>query len=266
MFYIGSEIIIISSNIKRKSGPRVGSIGTVIGVKKILNYKKDLHIQPLKVLFTRYGYEKNKRFEIKRIYVNTPDMFLNINNLNFNYKKFINKLSRQAIKNDFREPCVVASPINVFNNDVIKYLFVYLKNNSVRNELNIIAYARHKEYKNIIKNTPPLVREIIRRLLRDLDNKALMLRLHDLPESAILDLLKLIHLLTALYTRNENLNSKFMDHISSNSICKNLFMEVEYNNLKNNFKGLYNASFKFADTFKKVVIKQGQLVYKAHQE
>jgi len=265
MFYTGSEIIIISSNIKRKSGPKVGSMGIVIDRQHFLNYNQDMCIQPIKVLFTRYGFEKKKRFETKRIYINTPRIPSNINFSGFNYKKLINKLSTCAYKHDFKEPCVVASPLPTFQNNVFLYMFSCLKSNYIKYELETIAFSRRKQYKHITDKIQNTLFVYLRELLQCRNNKSLLYMLYNMDKKDFMDLLKLIRLFTALHIRLRQKDVPIKINIPFEEVNKRLFMEPEYDALKEIYGKTQKELFLFVNTFKKTVTQQGNLVYKAHQ-
>jgi len=78
MLELGTKIIVIGSGVTRKAGPRIGSIGYILNIE---NFGEDLaeHNEYIKffasVLFTRYGFQKKERQEIKRVCLFVPNFF-----------------------------------------------------------------------------------------------------------------------------------------------------------------------------------------------
>jgi hypothetical protein len=76
MFQLGSKVVVIASNMKSNTSPRRGSLGYPFNLSNTSIYMPSggkLLIKPFDVMFTRYGYEteKKQRFEVKHVFVPT---------------------------------------------------------------------------------------------------------------------------------------------------------------------------------------------------
>jgi len=68
MLITGSKVIVIESSLKKVIGPRVGSMGYVIESTSFnISSGNDIIYHACDILFTRYGFEENKRHEVKRV-------------------------------------------------------------------------------------------------------------------------------------------------------------------------------------------------------
>lgn len=77
MFCKSTEIVVTGSNVKRKAGPRVGSLGFISYISKdpseVAQYKNsNFFIYVAIIHFYKYGYEKNTRFEKKQVNILVP--------------------------------------------------------------------------------------------------------------------------------------------------------------------------------------------------
>lgn len=147
MFYVGTKIVVIGSNIKRKAGPRIGSIGFVILNNNMMHFIENGNfiICEASVLFTRYGFQRQNRFEIKRVFFIIP-----------NIKKIsIQKISKKILHKDINnikkylttanlntKPILLVSPANNLDNYSLKgKVFSCLLNNIIREKINCIVYG-----------------------------------------------------------------------------------------------------------------------------
>ena len=150
MFYIGTKIVVVGSNIKRKAGPRSGSIGFIISIssnQNFLNFIDDGNfiLCEAKVLFTRYGFQKQERFEVKRVFFIVP----NIRKINIQktttkiLQKDINNIKRYLTTNNLSKmPILLVSPADNQDNICITgKVFSCLSNNKIREKINCITYG-----------------------------------------------------------------------------------------------------------------------------
>lgn len=76
MIKAGTRIIVLTSSLKRKIGPRVGSIGYVAQIGKpgeniFHSEKENILVHLTRVIFTQYGFEKNKQRDEAKFFLNT---------------------------------------------------------------------------------------------------------------------------------------------------------------------------------------------------
>lgn len=75
MFYKSTKIVVTGSNLLRKAGPRIGSLGYISDINLVTEevYKnKIFFIFAATIFFYRYGYELTDRFEKKQVFVVLP--------------------------------------------------------------------------------------------------------------------------------------------------------------------------------------------------
>lgn len=155
MFYIGTKIVVIGSNVKRKAGPRVGSIGFVAYLKidnNFINFIEDGNfiICEALVLFTRYGFQKQTRFETKKVFLIIPSI------RKINAKKTTTKILQKdvnAVKKYLdmdklgklhlcKLPILLVSPANNLDKTCIKgKVFSCLLNNKIRDKISCIIHG-----------------------------------------------------------------------------------------------------------------------------
>ncbi len=107
MFHKNTKIVVIGSSVKRKAGPRVGSMGYVLHINNAQKTRlfPEIIVCSAAILFTRFGFEKKKRFEKVPVIIAGPDM-----QIYDNPKKAINKVIRN-IQNINTSQIIVASPV-----------------------------------------------------------------------------------------------------------------------------------------------------------
>lgn len=147
MFYVGTKIVVIGSNVKRKAGPRIGSTGFIILNNDMLHYIESgsFIICKASVLFTRYGFQKQHRFEVKKVFFIIPNIkkILIQKISNKILQKDINSIKKYlSIANLNRKPILLVSPANNLEESCIKgKVFSCLLNNSIREKINCIVYG-----------------------------------------------------------------------------------------------------------------------------
>lgn len=146
MFYIGTKIVVIGSNVKRRAGPRPGSIGFIISMmynQNLLKYidEGNFIVCNAIVLFTKYGFQKQERFEVKNVYFIIP----NIRKINTQkittrtLQKDINSIKRYLTTNDLVKTTLLVSPAdNQDNTCIIGKVFSCLSNNKIRVKIDCI--------------------------------------------------------------------------------------------------------------------------------
>lgn len=150
MFYIGTKIVVVGSNVKRKAGPRLGSIGFIISITSNQNFLHFIEdntfiVCEAHVLFTKYGFQKQERFEIKKVYFIVP----NIRKAS-TYKittklvqKDISNIKKYlTINNLNKTPILLVSPAdNLDNTCIIGKVFSCLLHTKIREKINCITYG-----------------------------------------------------------------------------------------------------------------------------
>ena len=106
MFQKSMKIVVIGSNVKRKAGPRVGSQGYILNIDKA---QRTAHIPEMtvcsaKALFTRFGFEKQTRFEKVAVIIVAPDI-----QSGNNPRKAVNKAIRNIQKTPLTH-AILAAP------------------------------------------------------------------------------------------------------------------------------------------------------------
>jgi hypothetical protein len=203
MFRTGQKLIIIQSDVIKKTGPRRGSIGTFVCNKRVFCVKNDIHFHLGEIIFTRYGFEKNFRnerrkvifayplipFESEKDYNITRVIRNCIRTMSDNTKQ--NAYSALGITGTQKPPICLATPINdnVFNttndfliwitsfllNDFVNYKideFILTKPYKMYNCVNLINYFRNilhtrdadEAFKIIRKETPEKITCVFRTL------------------------------------------------------------------------------------------------------
>ncbi len=111
MFCTNTKIVVTGTNVDRKAGPRIGSLGYIshIDTPNRFNINKNIYIQAARIIFIRYGYEKKKRFETINVYLVSPK-----SRLSNNKRKVINKCINitKNIKKANRVPYICVSPVD----------------------------------------------------------------------------------------------------------------------------------------------------------
>jgi hypothetical protein len=118
MFDVGSEIVVLGSNVKTKSGPRVGSIGHVCwtnnnATETKINNEVPAYIGNASIIFNRYGYQEGRRAEVKSVCVVLPKYSYSAD-IERHISKFIN-----IINNIPRNPNKSRSKPIIFASDLI---------------------------------------------------------------------------------------------------------------------------------------------------
>lgn len=81
MIKTGTRVIVLTSSLERKTGPRKGSIGYITQLEKsgkniFYNNDEDVFVHLTKVIFARYGFEAGKRRRETKIFLNVFPSFL----------------------------------------------------------------------------------------------------------------------------------------------------------------------------------------------
>lgn len=167
MFYVGTKIVVIGSNIKRKAGPRIGSVGFVILNNSMTHFieNDNFIICEASVLFTRYGFQKQHRFEVKKVFFIIPNSKKNL------VQKISNKILQKDINsikkyldttNISKNPILLVSPANNLDNYSLKgKVFSCLLNNIIREKINCIVYGfSSKSFPNTERLQATLSKEV----------------------------------------------------------------------------------------------------------
>lgn len=113
MYCTSTKVVVIGTNIKRKAGPRIGSLGYISQISKGIRYPDLANTIAYNavVWFIRYGYEKKSRLEKKRVVVVVPEI-----NLNNNCRKILNKNISALNSLDIAYPILIVSPTTEYLN------------------------------------------------------------------------------------------------------------------------------------------------------
>jgi len=106
MFDILSSVCVLASTENTKTGPRAGSIGGVIGSNGIFSIQVQegkFILNPLEVIFTRYGFEEKHRSERKFVLNIFPLQSAPIKNSDPNPKKYIDEFLESFSEMDFND-------------------------------------------------------------------------------------------------------------------------------------------------------------------
>lgn len=107
MFYKSTKIVVIGSNVRRKAGPRVGSLGFIVSSDngQRINQLPGCIVFSASIIFTKYGFEKKHRFEHDRHLLIVPEPAFGAN-----VRKAFNK-TIQVINKSKLNSCLMACPI-----------------------------------------------------------------------------------------------------------------------------------------------------------
>ena len=270
MFYTGSEVVVIGSNVKIKNNVRKGSVGNIIQVQNpILVHKHCL--LPAVVSFSRYGYEKKDRFETKLVYINSFSNIKYIDRPTINFRKCINKFIQQTsnIKINCPSPVVVLAPINNFvainfkkeYGRIISYITSLVKNPFIFKELSSIVHGTTLGPNTFRNNLTEECLITLQRLIdlkhNDFINTLKKFILHD--STFILETVCLLNDIKVLIIRNNRKPNKYpllTTLPNKKNLINYIFMEYEYKQ----FKG---ENRKNIDSLKAVIIEKGRLEHKA---
>ena len=161
MFYTSTKIVVIGSNVRRKAGPRVGSEGFIVsinpGVQFQVQYTNDISLRLClaTVLFTKYGFQKSERAELKEIALILPDARnsrSSTNKIIKETKKYINNYEG-ATGIVGKKAVIMAAPTEYVDASMLHYkIFCYLFNLTTRDKLNkIVTINNTKQFPNVIK-------------------------------------------------------------------------------------------------------------------
>ncbi len=272
MFYIGSEVIVIGSNIKRKSGPRKGSIGNVSQIQNPVRISDTQSVIPSIISFSRYGHENKSRLEIKTVYINSFSNIKNTHGSDINFEKCINKFIQQTSKIKLNPSSVVVlAPIGVFNllnikkdnKRIISYIISVIKNPIVFTELNNIVHSASDKY-SVLKDALGLNQLAIIQTIVNANHNDLIYILNSCVSNHkpfiknLLNILNNIKSLILKNNRNDVKKPRFLTpHLTGNILLRYMFMEHKYASIEDDNK-------KNIDHLKQVVLKKGRLEYKAY--
>lgn len=118
MFYTSTQIIVTGSNVVRKSGPRIGSLGYITEPEMQLpELFNDVlfFIAQADVYFFRYGYELKHRFERKKVNIILPVPTNETSSINYTLLKNRTRTYLKIKKLDKNLIYLTVSPVNDTN-------------------------------------------------------------------------------------------------------------------------------------------------------
>jgi hypothetical protein len=281
MFYNNSKVIVIQSNVKRKSGPRQGSIGYVTHVDKTM-YKLSDNYSWLNVgvLFYRYGHEEQPRREIKYIKHIIPRQI----NPKTDPKKFVTRLMKgsTSLKDSTRD-IVVLAPLNVHcnlnaidtdQNEIFAYLLSVLSSSFLKSVFGQMLCSNGAIRKVGDTVSPELTSFLVRitknKFKLQREKYAVLCELfHDKKISN--EFIHLVHNLNSKIMINNKLrvrNKAPISHLATpgfirNLMYKNMFMDATYNKLKTEVIALNKdiKVIKHMDRVKQALVSKGSQIY-----
>ena len=235
MLYIGTKIVVIGSNVKRKAGPRVGSVGFITNImpnNKMANFGNILVCEAY-VLFIRYGFQEQQRYELKRVMAAIPRM----DKSSWKMTEVMREI-RKTVKMDttLRLPLLMLSPsMEVTEKDLQYKVHSYLCSN-MRYKLQNIAYLNNtKTFPNTERLRATLSNEattLLRVSTTNIKPNQLNLLLSNIFEKnthVLKEILELVLKLDALHSIVAQQDKRFKDPNSSSAVCCNLFKPYEFN-------------------------------------
>jgi len=239
MFYIGTKIVVIGSNVKRKAGPRTGSTGFIIYTKlnnnvvhSDLKNKYEFVFYEATILFTHYGFQKCDRFEIKKVLLVTPKItkiYTNVKNTIQNIKNYLNNITTG------KWPMLLVSPANSLDNmSIIGGVASCLFNNVLRQKINnILNFPNSKDLPNkekLLSLLLPTTKEVISEVLTIHNPNYLYEFLLATDKVILEDVLNLILKLNSLHDiSNKLLNKRNMPANTEVQMFDSLFKPYEFN-------------------------------------
>lgn len=241
MFYIGTKIVVIGSNIKRKAGPRIGSTGFIIGIAPskgvidtINNNKIEFNVCGATILFTKYGFQKCNRLEIKKVYLIVPNivkMGIDVQNSIQTIKKTLKFNNNTDINN---HTLLLVGPANNFNDlDIVNKIICYLWNATIRQKIySVINLPSSKDLPNkekLLSTFSIQTREFLIQLLEIHNTNIAYNLLLSTKDFILKDILNLIIKLNSL-SIIVNKASKKINNISTEAqLFNSLFKPFELN-------------------------------------
>ncbi len=145
MLYIGTKIVVIGSNVKRKAGPRIGSIGFIVDImtNKRMTLLGNNLVCDAYILFIQYGFQKQQRYELKRVMVAIP----RLENWPCDIDKVLTKTVK-SVKTDasIRLPLLMICPVTQFNDKDLQHkVHSHLLNGTMRYKLQNVAYVQNSK-------------------------------------------------------------------------------------------------------------------------
>lgn len=141
MLYIGTKIVVIGSNVKRKAGPRTGSIGYVLYITDmpIIDKHANVVMFDAQILFSCFGFQKRERYEVQRVRIVMPRMHAVEADVTKTYAATTKYLKQQEENKHLQH--IMVCPLNWTERSELPYkMFSLLQNNNIRSKLERIYY------------------------------------------------------------------------------------------------------------------------------
>ncbi len=268
MFPISTKVVVIGSGVKRKSGPRVGSIGFItenttrpfnIGYKNINAYN-------INILFTRYGYEKKQRLELKSTIVLAPASLSN----KVNQKKLLNKLIRTT--KSLTNSVLVLAPThdqsilsrNELNGRIISNLISSEFSSVYSNIINKPIKLKKNNVQNTSKIKSILGEDLLSNLARyhvfNLESKKRIISDIICNPEMCDKLFKVFCLIKALKVKNQSTSSIFM---GSTNIVSLIFDDIKLKACIRKYKKMGMKNDFLDNTLDTVALFKKEIMYKS---
>ena len=220
MFNTGTEVVILGSNVKRKSGPRIGSVGhictnlpDVTGIAcNNIGQNTYAYMRQCTILFHRFGYQKSKKLELQTVNILLPKIELH-KKAELSLNKFINYTNNiTRNRNKFRNAMVFAVSVNTSydpndKNRCIGTVVGAISNQEVRSVLTGFIGEDYKyakvEYKHLENLITPNVIDLCVDITKTNNIKYTISVLSSQTDETLKQLLMLIRLIESLLKRKD---------------------------------------------------------------
>lgn len=155
MFRTGQKLIVIQSDVRKKTGPRRGSMGIFVVDKNIRWFEHNIHFSLGEVVFTRYGFEQTLRNEKRTVVFARPIIpFGSASNYNItralrNCIRTIPDKTKQKVYsalNTQKTPICLVAPINncVFStkNEFMAWITSFLVNDLISYKIDELTITK----------------------------------------------------------------------------------------------------------------------------
>ena len=258
MFNTGAEVVIIGSNVKRKSGPRVGSMGHICSslpsvvniVSTDIGQNTHAYKVSCNILFHRFGYQKSKRLELQTVHILLPRIEQR-KNAELSLNKFTNYINNSA-RNKYNSsyPMLFAASVNTSydpydKNRCVGAVVSAMSNRKILSVLQGFKGETHKyakvDYKHLEHLVPPNVIDICRVIIKAQNFNYALSLLSEQTNETLKQLLTLTMVVESLIRRNEKSRGyakySFLPG-GQESLYKSMFIQEDFLKINMNNLGI----------------------------